>query len=289
MRISEIMCRCITKECKEVTLVTHKSYPVFHADEVSATALLQIVFDKLGVKTKLVKTFSPEKEGFCFETEDTIIYDIGLGLYDHHQTDVKHYQRNDGGKYSSVGLIWQEIGEDIVQNKKDTMYESLFKYIDDQDNGNGINPLSMAISAMNVYNGTEEQQDKAFNNAVEMMKGIINSYIARYKAEEAEEEEVNNIIANNQKNYVVTDKYYPSMLSKLAQKEIPFYAYPNIRDGGYCFRTVTPVGGEIGEYIKPIPDEVRNWEGVTFLHPTCFLGSAVSKERAIEIIEKILN
>ena len=69
---------------------------------------------------------------------------------------------------------------------------------------------------------------------------------------------------------------------------IPFYIYPSQR-GGWAFKTIGKTPTDMKNHLMDIPDEVRTWEGVTFLHPTCFLGSAKTKERAIEIVQTIVN
>lgn len=102
-----------------VALVTHKPMP-FRADETASTALLTIFFEQFGIKTKVYFSFNLKAEGFTDETPYTIIYDTGLGVYDHNQVNGqdKHCLREDPDgvvrKYSSCGLIWNEIGKYLV-------------------------------------------------------------------------------------------------------------------------------------------------------------------------------
>ena len=283
-----------------VTLVTHKSSPRFHADEVSSTALLRILFDKLSVKTKLVQTFEPAKDGYTDQTPNCIVYDIGLGMYDHHQPDGQnqHCLREDPDgvtrKFSSIGLIWKEIAKELVPEEYiENIYNSLIRYIDDNDNGFESNPLSYCIMNMNVPSNRGHDNSSAFECAVALMQLFFKNIFDTVWAKKEEEDEITSIInaakVTNNGKYVVSDHYLAGMVSACARKEIPFYIYPNARDNGYCFRTITPVGGEMNDHIVDIPQDVRNWEGVTFLHPSAFLGSAVSKARAIEIVETILS
>lgn len=285
---------------EEVVLVTHKSTSRFHADEVSSTALLRILFgNKYFVKTKLVKTFEPAKDGYTDQTPDCIVYDIGMGMYDHHQPDGQnqHCLREDPDgvirKYSSVGLIWKEIAKELVPEEYiEDIYNNLIRYIDDNDNGFESNPLSYCIRNMNVPPNKEYDSDNAFECAALAMQLFFENIFDTVWAKKEEEDEINTLINATKsigKKYVVSDKYLDGMVAVCAKEEIPFYIYPNVRDNGYCFRTITPVGGEMNDHIVDIPQDVRNWEGVTFLHPSAFLGSAVSKARAIEIVETILS
>lgn len=285
---------------EEVVLVTHKSTSRFHADEVSSTALLRILFgNKYFVKTKLVKTFEPAKDGYTDQTPDCIVYDIGMGMYDHHQPDGQnqHCLREDPDgvirKYSSVGLIWKEIAKELVPEEYiEDIYNNLIRYIDDNDNGFESNPLSYCIRNMNVPPNKEYDSDNAFECAALAMQLFFENIFDTVWAKKEEEDEINTLINATKsigKKYVVSDKYLDGMVAVCAREQIPFYIYPNVRDNGYCFRTITPVGGEMNDHIVDIPQDVRNWEGVTFLHPSAFLGSAVSKARAIEIVETILS
>lgn len=292
MKISEIIERIKSGECTNVTLVTHCSNPVMHSDEITATALLRVLFTNLGVTTTQVKTFKPAEEGYTDDTEDCVVYDIALGQYDHHHPKSHPFYENlirpDGGKYASAGLIWKEIGSMLVPEVyTNDFYEKVIKFIDDQDNGLAFNPLSSCLSFMNMYNSNNKQE--CFETAVDIMikviTGAINSYNDKYK----EYPEVRAIIDSRDCDaYVITDKYYKIMTEELAKDNIPFYIFPDARsEKGYTFRTITPVGGAMSDNIIPIPDEVRHWNGITFLHPTCFLGTAVDKETAVNTVLKV--
>lgn len=302
-----------------VTLVTHVSLPRFHSDDVSATAILRILLDKYQIRHTTHHTFYPGKEGFTDETLDAIIYDIGLGMYDHHQPSpndkhcLKEMSDSTIRKYSSVGLIWREIGHLLVPEEYvDEVYNNVIGYIDDQDNGFETNPLSYCLSCMNCSPNKEsasidDEDDYAdeylenieFEEAVSVMiKFFINIfYTMRSKKEESDiAKNIINTVIDNCKElgynppYVVTeDNYVNCMAEECSKANIPFYIYPNVRDGGYAFRAISPVGGGMSDFIIKIPQEVREWEGVTFLHPSTFLGAAVSLKRAKEVVEEVIR
>lgn len=287
-----------------ITLVTHKGK--FHSDDVMATAILKILFEKeLKFKTKLVRTFTPKEDGYDDNTPNTIVYDIGLGQYDHHQVgeDSKHCIRLDKyldeygiehtsiRKHAAVGLIWNEIGEKWVGEKyAPVIYDTIIRYVDDHDNGFGHNPLSTFISNFNpnILNPTDEMFDEAFNEAVSLCISFFMRTITHYRFIQRCEGALVIAVANSDGACLVTDYYIPGADDICRERSIPFYIYPNQR-GGWCFKTISVSVEDMNSHICDIPNEVRDWEGVTFLHPSCFLGSAETKERAIEICHILVD
>ena len=287
----------IDKNTKMVTLVTHAGN--FHSDDVVATAILKLYFSYNGIATKVVRTFKPAEMDYTDDTPNCVIYDIGLGQYDHHQIGdaAKHCIRidtNEDGttverKYAAVGLIWKEIGEEIVGKYADVIYDSIIRPIDNHDNGFGHNPLSTLIGAMNSINpeATKEEHDKCFYNAANKIISMLDSMFLKYQQQIKNEEELKKY-AKPGSSCLVYDCYLSGADEVCREMGIPFYVYPNIR-GGWCFKTICPDPKNMSVHLVDIPDEVRTWTGVTFLHPSCFLGSADTKERAIEICENLCH
>ena len=284
---------------KHVRLVTHKCN--FHSDDVFATALLWLYLVYKGIDPVLIRTFTPKEDGYTDDTPNTIVYDIGLGQYDHHQVgdDAKHCIRIDKcvnregeeytveRKYAAVGLIWKEIGSDIVGKYADAVYDGIIRYIDDHDNGNGHNPLSTLIGNMNPLNtALDEDYDHQFNNAVSIAMDLLNFTIDKYINMINNEERIRKFIEGEA--YLLTPEFIPGADDVCRELKIPFYVYPNVR-GGYCFKTICPDPKDMSKHFIDIPDDVRTWPGVTFLHPSRFLGSAETKERACEICETLFR
>lgn len=287
-----------------ITLVTHKGK--FHSDDVLSTAILKILFEKeLKFKTKLVRTFTPKEDGYDDNTPNTIVYDIGLGQYDHHQVgeDAKHCIRLDKyldeygiehtaiRKHAAVGLIWNEIGVQWIGEKySPVIYDTIIRYVDDHDNGFGHNPLSTFISNFNpnILNPTDEMFDKAFNEAVSLCISFFMRTITHYRFIQRCEGALIIAAANSDGACLVTDYYLPGADDICRERSIPFYIYPNQR-GGWCFKTISTSVEDMNSHICDIPNEVRDWEGVTFLHPSCFLGSTETRERAIEICHILVD
>lgn len=287
-----------------ITLVTHKGK--FHSDDVMATAILRLFLEEeFKFATYLVRTFTPKEDGYDDDTPNAIVYDIGLGQYDHHQIgeDAKHCIRLDKyldeygvehtaiRKHAAVGLIWNEIGVQWIGEKyAPVIYDAIIRSIDDHDNGFGHNPLSTLISNLNpsILNPTDEMFDGCFNRAVYFCMSFFRDTISHYRFIQSCEKTLATEADKSDGVCLVTDYYLPGADDICRERHIPFYVYPNQR-GGWCFKTISVSDEDMNTHLCDIPDEVRNWEGVTFLHPSCFLGSAVTKERAIDICHKIYN
>ena len=70
----------------------------FHADDVFATALLQILRPDIQVT-----------RGFVVPDHfDGIVYDIGDGMFDHHREPRQ--TRANGVPYAAFGLLWRVLG-----------------------------------------------------------------------------------------------------------------------------------------------------------------------------------
>lgn len=275
---------------KCITLVTHAGN--FHSDDIMSTAILEYLFNFIDVPTRVIRTNKPKEAGYTDETENCIVYDIGLGQYDHHQIGeaAAHCIRKDEDqdrKYAAVGLIWKEVGELIVGKYADQLYNEIIKYIDDHDNGFGPNPLSMLIKYNNPasIDASMEIFDFRFESVVKHVRCMMDRVFSHYQLILGYESIVRKIAVENAP-YLVTESFYPGATDVCRELNIPFYIYPSQR-GGWAFQTINKSIGTQSEHLMDIPDEVRTWEGVTFLHASRFLGSAVTKERAIEVIEQI--
>ena len=107
-------------EEKDAKFITHAGS--FHADDVMATVLLEILYEDI-----LLARVAEIDE----KDTDAFVYDIGLGKYDHHQDDK--VRRDNGIAYSSVGLIWRDYGIQILEKLGIQDYlEDYFYDIDDQ-------------------------------------------------------------------------------------------------------------------------------------------------------------
>lgn len=163
-------------EEKDAKFITHAGS--FHADDVMATVLLEILYEDVSL-ARVAEIDEKDTDAF--------VYDIGLGKYDHHQDDK--VRRDNGIAYSSVGLIWRDYGMQILEKLGIQDYiEDYFYDIDDQiimpidalDNGEGERismTISSVISISNPFWNSPISGDEAFLKSVDFMRTVFYVYI----------------------------------------------------------------------------------------------------------------
>ena len=127
----------------------------FHADDVFATALLQILRPDIKIT-----------RGFVVPDDfDGIVYDIGFGMFDHHQ-EPREYRAN-GVPYAAFGLLWRVLGPGLVGERQARLIdENFIQPLDLNDNTGEQNSLCDAIGFFNPVWDSKEDQDACFFKAV---------------------------------------------------------------------------------------------------------------------------
>lgn len=147
------------------TVVTHKG--VFHADEVTAIALLRVFGFQIGINGVVVNRVphqTTDFEGADFIIDIGKVFD-GVKHFDHHQ-----YK---GGK-SSAGLIWDYIGQ--AHNYPEIT--KLIEMVDANDTGERKSAQFEFPSLVSAYNHKDiygAEQDEAFERAVQFAVTVIQS------------------------------------------------------------------------------------------------------------------
>lgn len=170
---------------KDIYLYTHGGG--FHVDDVLSTSLLELYFEIKEPDEKHVfhvARITDEDITSIGNSDNSFIYDIGLGKYDHHQADNE--ARADGIEYASLGKLWRESGKELFPDIWQEMDEKYIKILDYYDNHGWKNaflrfgeyfriPSSTVhdISCYNV-NWDETVSDyERFLRAVELGKAIL--------------------------------------------------------------------------------------------------------------------
>ncbi len=123
----------------------------FHADDVFATALLQILRPDI----KITRGFTVPDDF------DGIVYDIGFGMFDHHQ-EPREYRAN-GVPYAAFGLLWRVLGPGLVGERQARLIdENFIQPLDLNDNTGEQNSLCDAIGFFNPVWDSKEDQDACF-------------------------------------------------------------------------------------------------------------------------------
>lgn len=259
------------------TIYTHGG--VFHADETFCVALIRA----LNPNAKVERVFkAPETT-----SENEVIIDIGGGQYDHHQE--KAACRADGGKRAAVGLVWEEVKNLLFKTEetKDRFERSYIVPVEIQDNGGGVNPLSLMIGAMNpTWDEAPSKGGEYFEKAVEVFSALIKREQEREAAELKGESIVEDALAamrKEGKKFAVLEQFAPWQ-NILPQTETMFVVFPSNR-GGWNLQCV-PVAPNSRETKQPIPP-MEEMEGCTFRHPAGFLASFSTREETAEAAEKL--
>ena len=271
------------------TAYTHAG--VFHADDVFAAALLQIINPNIRINRVLSVTDIED-------SDDNLIFDIGLGNYDHHQKDKILRPMTDGywlnkanGEvqavpYCSFGLLWHDYGKLLCPSQKawKKVDRDLVIGIDRSDNGIGFNAIASAIGTFNpAWNKYDADPDLCFESAVSVASVIIGNYVDRANAEaDAEKLVLSSKVIDD--CILVLDKYMPFTDTVIEQMpNILFVVHPSNR-GGYSVQAV-PVSQGSTEKRKLFPTKwLGNPDaslGMFFCHPGNFILSTETEPQAI--------
>lgn len=257
--------------------LTHSG--IFHADDVFSSALLEILNPEIQI-SRVFKT--PETI-----QEDTIVFDIGFGIFDHHQKDGEI--RDNGIKYAAFGLLWRAFGHLLVSEKNVQKFDETFvQHLDATDNGGALNPLTMSVfSFVPQWNDENQNIESAFLEAVIFAREILQREIHRIKATEKAEEIVSTALAESDGEIVVLSTFVP-WSDVLIPSNAKFVVFPSLR-GGYSAQAIpSTINGR--DQKVPFPSEWAGASldslqkvvpGMTFCHPGRFMVATETMEQAI--------
>lgn len=218
----------------------------FHADDVFSTALLMIVNPAYQVQ-----------RGFSVpENYDGIVYDIGFGTFDHHQKAAA--VRPNGVKYAAFGLLWRELGADILGEVEAARFDAHFvQGLDADDNTGCGHALADVIGAFNPAWDSKEDADAAFMRAVAWAKTALEQKFALSAAMRRGDVVVQAALEKMKNNIVYLADYAP-WKNVLIPSKAQFVVYPSAR-GGYSAQGV-PLRFDGPALKVPFPAE---WAGMS--------------------------
>lgn len=296
-------------------LVTHPNG--FHADDVTAYAILKEVLTKRGESWSLTRSREPEviaAGDIVFDVGD--VYDASTNRYDHHQRG-RAGARDNGVVYASCGLVWKHFGKELCSN--DWVWESvdrsLIQEIDAVDNGqNYVGELlfkdagytSFGIHLANFESTMFEPSTpgslvEQFERASEFARGVLTRMIHANEAINRAFMEASDAYAKSaDKQILVIDKNYSRPIWRMlsAFPELIYVVYPNEYNGTWKAEAINITATVLGSR-KPYPEawwglkgkELADIAGVAdagFCHPSGFLLGADSKEGTIVLAKKSL-
>lgn len=215
------------------TAFTHSGK--FHADDVFSSALLLY----LNPEIRIIRG-NKVPEDF-----DGIVFDIGRGKYDHHQKDSRI--RENGIPYAAFGLLWEELGAEILGEELAQKFdESFVQPLDNNDNTGEKNELATLIGNFNPIWDAQGGNDEAFFQAVSVAGMILENKFERYLGNERADKRVEEILEAHQKavysgekskeevRILVLPEFVPCQ-KRLSETDIAFVIFPSNR-GGYCIQ-----------------------------------------------------
>jgi uncharacterized UPF0160 family protein len=292
-------------------LVTHGNG--FHADDVTAYAILKEVLTKRGETWEIARSRDPEiiaTGDIVFDIGD--IYDPATNRYDHHQRG-KAGTRENGIYYAAAGLIWKHFGMELCSNE--TVWSQIDKGIiselDAIDNGQnyigellfkntGYSSLGMHIANFETLSfddaSNPDQLLQEFEQASEFMRGIISrAIVACERLEQAFQDATRTYQNSSDKQIIIFDKNYARPIWKrLAEYPEPIFAVYYKKASDSWKVEAVPVMPTVMNSRKLAPDAWRGLNGealqqasgisdATFCHSSGFLFGAVSLESALKM------
>jgi uncharacterized UPF0160 family protein len=266
---------------------THDGY--FHADEVMATVLLL----SLNPNIKIHRVNFIDES--IASNERNIVYDVGLGRYDHHQQDRK--MNKFGFPYSSFGLLWEDYGLLLLKQRgfkkeKEAFWkfrEDVVSKIDQGDNCGYENVdgfyENYAIKRFNAswyeFKDNDKIQDEQFEKALQYTKLVFDNLLRKlYEQIEMPDKErkiFDNAIKNSKDGIAVLKENIPwRELMKQDNNDVKIVISKNLR-GGFNITSVNKSA------LKITPNRY-----LSFVHPSGFMGVAKNLRNAKMAARNIL-
>ena len=215
------------------TAFTHSGK--FHADDVFSSALLLY----LNPEIRIIRG-NKVPEDF-----DGIVFDIGRGRYDHHQKDSRI--RENGIPYAAFGLLWEELGVEILGEELAQKFdESFVQPLDNNDNTGEKNELATLIGNFNPTWDAQGGNDEAFFQAVSVAGMILENKFERYRGNERADRQIEEVLAAHERAVtsgetaerdaaILILPYFIPCQKRLSETGIAFVIFPSNR-GGYCIQ-----------------------------------------------------
>ena len=223
----------LTKQYNKANFVTHSG--TFHVDDVISTIFLSKIFKEIN----LIRVPSMNNRS----AKNKLVFDIGLGEFDHHQKN-RNGKRKNGIYYSSIGLLWKKYGKEYLKNINakniDKVYEyidkELIQYIDATDNMQ-MEYLKSKISPdfVKLFNPEWNEnvtEEEGFVHALKLADEFWNIYIKHAIAEVEAIEIIIKKTNETKENYAVFDKELPyrKAIDLLENKNIKYLIFKSKRE-----------------------------------------------------------
>ena len=262
----------------------------FHADDVFSAALLRYFNPDITI----------ERGNRVPEEYEGIVFDIGRGRYDHHQRDSRI--RENGVPYAAFGLLWEELGVEILGEELALKFDEDFvQPLDLNDNTGEKNELATLIGHFNPVWDDHRGSDEGFFQAVQVAGMILKNKFDRYLGKARADQQTEVILAEHEKavhsgniapedaRILVLPDFVPCQ-KRLEETDIAFIVFPSNR-GGYCIQPLKKK--QSMNYKCSFPEEwlgleneelaaASGLQSATFCHKGGFLMSVGDLEDAVK-------
>ena len=222
----------LTKQYNKANFVTHSG--TFHVDDVISTIFLSKIFNEIN----LIRVPSMENRS----ANNKLVFDIGLGEFDHHQKK-RNGKRKNGIYYSSIGLLWKKYGKEYLKkiNVKNInkVYEyvdkELIQYIDATDNMQmeylKNKTLPDFVKLCNPEWNENISEEEGFIHALKLADEFWKIYIKHAIAEVEAIEIIIKKTNETDEHYVIFDKELPyrKAIDLLKNKNIKYLIFKSKR------------------------------------------------------------
>jgi len=274
----------------------------FHADEVTACALLRI-YDLID-EDKVIRTRDPHLLNQCEYVCDVgAIYDPSCKRFDHHQLSYT-------GPLSSAGMILLYLQETrhIDSDTYSFLHNSLVRGVDAHDTGKelhaqGVCTFSHIISNFTpiAYDALKAKQDAAFKEAVCFAIRHIRRLLERHSYALSCRETVVEAMAQY-KECLFFEKPIPwvDIFFENDGEHHPAQFIIMPADSGWKLRAIPPRASEKMKVRTPLPkewagliekelEEKSGIKGAIFCHKGLFISVWKTKDAAIEALERVVK
>lgn len=267
--------RKVTVDLVKVTNVALTHNGLFHCDDVFSAALLRYINPDI----KFVRS-NTVPEDF-----NGIVFDVGGGRYDHHQEGAK-VREDSKVKYAAFGLLWNDLGFEILGDDSYLEDELWVQSMDHSDNtGEGRGPLQYLFGAMNPCIGTDQTPDSQFELAVKVATILLTARINSILAKQKMREELKGYINKSNDRVLVMEHFVPWQTTTVCT-EFRFVVYPSNRTvGEWTVQSVPFKPGTNDSTLLPTKmyDEFISGENpeISFIHKNRFICQCRTKSYAV--------
>lgn len=254
------------------TALTHNGQ--FHVDDIFSAALLRYINPNIKfIRANVVPS-----------DFDGIVFDVGGGQYDHHQEGAEI--RPNCIKYAAFGLLWRDLGEELLGDDSYTEDELWIESIDHCDNtGEGRGPLQYLFGAMNPCIGTDQTPDSQFELAVKVATILLTARINSILAKQKTREELKGYINKSNDRVLVMEHFVPCQTTTVCT-EFRFVVYPSNRtEGEWTVQSVPFSPGKNESVLFPVHMYEEYISGdnpeISFMHKNRFISQCRTKSYAI--------